>query len=201
MLQKIVNPDTTPTIADVGPLGVGFAFGDCAWDSGNGKLYMTEGRATNSLYTINTTTGAATLVGVHGITDMFALAYYAPTNTLYANGNLNTLYTLNTTTGAATVVGASGYLNGMAWDPIRSTMWAITSSGTIDTVNIATGTLTSATGTVVSNNNGLTYDAFLDRFWVANYDGAIAKYNAAASWAATPVLTGQGEHTAICFVP
>jgi hypothetical protein len=38
-------------------------------------MYWVPGRGNNNLYTINVSTGAATLVGSHGITDMFALAY------------------------------------------------------------------------------------------------------------------------------
>ncbi len=38
-------------------------------------MYWSAGRDNNNLYTINLLTGAATLVGTHGIGDMFALGY------------------------------------------------------------------------------------------------------------------------------
>jgi hypothetical protein len=199
-LQRIVNPDTTPSIVDVGPLGIGFAFGDCVWDSGNRTLYMVEGRTTKSLYTINTTTGAATLVGVHGITDMFALGYDPVNNVLYGN-DLGDLYTMNIMTGAATVVGPSTYLNGLAWYPPTSTMYAISSGGSVYTMNLMSGAATSTTGGVLSNNNGMTYDPVINRIWVVNYDGSVAKYDPSNAWAGTTVLTTQGEHTAVCYVP
>ena len=83
-------------------------------DSNHNILY---GTSHNNLYTINTTTGAATLVGATGFTnDYEGIAYDNATNTLYLNTgtdpnhtliNNDSLYTLNTTTGAATLVGSN----------------------------------------------------------------------------------------------
>jgi hypothetical protein len=82
------------------------------YDSNHNILY---GTSHNDLYTINTTTGAATLVGATGFTnDEEGIAYDNATNTLYLNTatdpnhtlvNNDSLYTLNTSTGAATLVG------------------------------------------------------------------------------------------------
>jgi hypothetical protein len=74
-----------------------------------------------NLYTINTTTGAATLVGSTGLAESLeGIAYDAATNTLYLNTGLNdeSLYTLNTTTGAATLVGPNGSVAGLGIDGI-----------------------------------------------------------------------------------
>ena len=75
------------------------------FDSNHNILY---GTSHNNLYTINTTTGAATLVGATGFTnDYEGIAYDNATNTLYLNTgtdpnhtliNNDSLYTLNTTT-------------------------------------------------------------------------------------------------------
>jgi hypothetical protein len=84
------------------------------FDSNHNILY---GVSHNNLYTVNTTTGAATLVGAMGFTnDYVGIAYDNATNTLYLNTgtdpfhtliNNDSLYTLNTTTGAATLVGSN----------------------------------------------------------------------------------------------
>src|SRR6185295_18587278 len=100
---QLIDP-VTFVITDVGALGVPYAFGDCAWNSTSSTMYVTDGRGARSLYTINLATGAATLVGVHGIVDMFALGYYPPTDNLYGVAGDGNLYSFNLATGAATVV-------------------------------------------------------------------------------------------------
>jgi hypothetical protein len=85
------------------------------FDSNHNILYGVD---RNNLYKINTTTGAATLVGPKGFSnDLEGIAYDNATNTLYLNtgtdffntiSSNNNLYTLNTATGAATLVGANG---------------------------------------------------------------------------------------------
>jgi len=58
----------THVISTVGSTGVGSGnFGDLAYNSATGTLFWAAGSGNNSLYTLNTTTGAATLVGSHGI--------------------------------------------------------------------------------------------------------------------------------------
>jgi hypothetical protein len=66
----------------------------------NGALYGVD--ATSDLYTINTSTGASTLVGALGHT-VNALTF-SPTGVLYAAGG-DTLYTVNTSTGHTTTIG------------------------------------------------------------------------------------------------
>ena len=205
MLQRL-DP-TSLTLTNIGLLGVGYAFGDCAWDPANSTLYMVEGRSLNTLYKINITTGAATVVGVHGVTDLFALAYYPPSNTLFgassANGNL---YRFNLTTGAATLVGATGTgsINGLAWDSARLQLVALTanlSAANLYTVNVVTGAATLLVATLGIDNNGLTYDPIIDRLLAADYGGNVYQYNPASSYARTTPLTGQGQHTCIAYVP
>ena len=99
---------TTFAVTLVGPLGVGFSYGDLAWNSGTGTLYMVDGRGGQSLYTVNTTTGAATLVCAHNIEDLFGLAYDTATAKLYGASLTGTgqFYQLDTATGAATPIGS-----------------------------------------------------------------------------------------------
>jgi Divergent InlB B-repeat domain len=209
-LQQIVNPDTaTPSVAAIGPLGVTFAFGDCAYDSGNKNLYMVDGRGAKALYTLNTQTGAATLVGVHGITDVFALGYYPPGDALYGVGICAStscasgygLYKFNVTTGAATLVGNAAYTNGLAWDSKRSLMMSITSSGGFNTINVGTGAVTSVGGSVLTNNNGMTYDPLTDKFWEATYNGQLGTADPNNTYTSTAFsIASIGIHTAICYI-
>jgi hypothetical protein len=205
ILQRI-NP-LTNGFTDIGPLGVGYAFGDCAWNPSNSTLYFTEGRSTNSLYRVNVTTGAATLVGAHGIVDMFALAWHPPTATMYGAGGNGNLYRLNLTTGAATVVGATGAgsLNGLAWDAVRSLFVGVNANlggVTLYTINVTTGAGTVATASAGLDNNGMTYDPVLDRFWVVEYGGTLFQYGPAPAYTRGPALaTSLQPHTCIAYVP
>ncbi len=63
----------------------------------------------SSLYTIDPTTGGATLVGSTGLTEVTGIAAHPTTNELYAWSNgTQSLYTIDPATAAATPVGAGG---------------------------------------------------------------------------------------------
>jgi PEP-CTERM motif len=92
---------------------------DLAYDANHNILYGING--TDLLETINTSTGATTVIGSTGLVGNIAavgLAYDSTTNTLYMNDGVgHNLYTLNTATGAKTLVGSNGtsaVLDGMA---------------------------------------------------------------------------------------
>lgn len=118
--------DTAGVITTIGPTTVDGR--GMAYDDANGILYATGG---GSLWTVDTATGVATLVGAMGVADgAMGLAYDELTDTLYANeGGVfglgsAALYTLNVATGAATLVGANGalpagtrFLDGLTWVP------------------------------------------------------------------------------------
>ena len=66
--------------------------------------------STDQLITINTTTGAATVVGSLGFSIVRGLAFDPNTSTLYGVDALaDQLITINTTTGAGTAVGPLGF--------------------------------------------------------------------------------------------
>ncbi len=77
--------------------------------------------AITSLYTVDVTTGGATLIGTLGINaGTIGLDYDEASQILYANDGQvsDSLYTVNVTTGAATLVGSNGgefEINGLAW--------------------------------------------------------------------------------------
>lgn len=97
--------------------GAGIDGRGMAFDDANGILYATGG---TSLYTVDITTGVATLVGDMGIdAGNIGLDYDEDAGVLFANdGNVTmSLYSVNTTTGLATLIGANGIqtINGLAW--------------------------------------------------------------------------------------
>lgn len=108
----------TLAFTDIGPLGVAFRFGGLAYDTFNETLYMISGRGTQSLYTVDVETGAATLIGAHRVTDLFGLAYDSRNRVLYATGESPAgLYSLDVTTGSASLIGTPpGPLDGLAID-------------------------------------------------------------------------------------
>jgi hypothetical protein len=98
--------DTEP----VGPTGVGPLSG-LAYDKRSGVLYaVNAGGALSSLYTIDLTTGAATLVGATGI--IAGSLEFGPDGRLYAGGgnaNAGNLYVIDPRTAASTLVGPTGF--------------------------------------------------------------------------------------------
>ena len=105
------------TVVSVGP-GTGIDGRGMAYDDGRGVLYATN-NSDLSLYSVDVTTGLATVIGPLGLGFAHGgLAYDESTQTLYLV-NQGTLYTLDVTTGSvATVVGptgAPGDIDGLAW--------------------------------------------------------------------------------------
>jgi len=100
-----------------------------AYDDANGVLYATNAYGSpgaTTLYTVDITTGAATMVGSMGLDSyLIGLAYDEVNDTLYANAvdtggdSLGRLYTVDVATGATTLVGLNnaGQIDGLAWIP------------------------------------------------------------------------------------
>lgn len=115
-------------------------------------LYAVNGLSggTSSLYTINKSTGKATLVGSIGFPTVKAIAFHPVTNVLYglSTSGVNTadLITINTATGAGTLVTAvTGSLDmrDMSFHPTTNQLWVWTEVGDdVVVLNIATGTFT-----------------------------------------------------------
>ena len=113
-----IDPDTGAFVPDafgagidyvtVSGSGIGSSIDDIAIDPSSGIMY---GADTNNsqLITINTTTGAATVVGGYGGTpDMEGIAFHFD-GTLYGTA-LQQMFTVNTSTGAATQIGTGNTL-------------------------------------------------------------------------------------------
>lgn len=96
---------------------------------------------TQSLYSINPATGAATLIGNTGLTQVTGIAWDG--TRLLAYTAAADLYTLNPFTGASTLVAAQA--NTQPEGDISfsgGTLYQVSSLGQVNTVNVATGALT-----------------------------------------------------------
>jgi hypothetical protein len=208
---------TTLTVTNIGNFTNTFSYGDLAWDSRRNTLYMVDGwGGTKSLYTVNLTTGATTLVGVHGVTDMFGLAYDSANDTLYASSTAYSdgttkLFKLNLATGAATLVGStvlagtSTYvgLGSLAYDSRRDMLVGIHDGniyGELYQVDISTGALTLLATPGGNNNSGMTYDPINDRLLDADVSGYLYSYDIANGYARTTLLSGILAHDGLAFI-
>ena len=194
-------------LTDIGPLGIDYSVGDCAWNPSDATLYMVDG-ATNAkgLYRVNLTTGAATLVGVHGVTNLLAIAYHPPTNQFYAVALEagNNLYRINPATGAATLVGPTNVqqVEGLAWDSKRNVMMALSFvTATLYTLDLSTGAPTTVTSQQLLGQLGMTYDAVRDRFWIADTNTGILQLDPNNGFARSTIATLGENLTCIAFVP
>ena len=197
--STLMKIDTsTLAITSVGSLGVTFQYGDLAWDSANQTLYMIDGRGSQSLYTVNTTTGAATLVGAHGLTDLFALAFDSSTNKMYAEQFTSPaiLEQMNLTTGAATSIGvgiAGTRIGAMAYDSKTDQLIGLEDClgcAKLWLINRTTGAGTLLKGTGLdTNNSGMTYDPVLDRLWDVDVNGRLSFFDPSSGFAQTSVKT------------
>jgi len=143
-----LGPAITGTAPAVG--GPAFPIVSLAYDPLNATLYGNTsvpygGETADELYTINTTTGAATALGLIGENSVYALGFSQAGGLYGVDGNCN-LLSINTGTGAGTVVGSTGLApNGGcgAFDMasgLDGTMYlADTTSESLYDVNLGTG--------------------------------------------------------------
>jgi hypothetical protein len=120
------------------------AIGDIAYDPLKDVLYAAD-ITTKSLYTLNMTTGAATLVGAFGggnqigtaLAFDFALGLFASDNKASAAAD-DALYKIDTATGAATLIGNlnTGNCLGMTFLDCSPAKWANYGSGFAGTLGV-----------------------------------------------------------------
>ena len=199
-----INTNTL-AITDIGATGVGGDFGGLGYNANTDTLFWIPGRGNNNLYTLNRTTGAATLVGAHGINDLFGLEYDPSTNKLFASqfSGGSGLYSLNMATGAATTINPSMAhgIGGLAYDSKRDQLLGIEDgAGDIFDVNRATGALTLVFNGPFQNDSGLAYDQDKDLLWDIDFSGNLFKYDPNAGYARTTVLSGLGSHDGLAYV-
>jgi cysteine-rich repeat protein len=200
---------------DVGPLGVAFEFGEIDWDASRHTLWMVDGRGAKSLYTVNLGTGAATLVGAHGVLDLFSVVYNPFTAKLYGTqynggGSPPSLWTLNPSTGAATDVGPTilppnAYATNLDCtliDAPRGRFVGIAAGGgALYQIAAATGELSLLHQGPFINNCGCVYNPLDDLYWAIDWSGSLYTYDPSQSYARTQLLQGLGAHDGMAFVP
>ncbi|HTF87609.1 MAG TPA: hypothetical protein VK843_04310 [Planctomycetota bacterium] len=190
---------STLVLTPIGPLGVNYDFGDLAYDSSTGTMYMTNGWGTNpsQLYKVDLTTGAATFIGSMGINDVFGLAYDPATNKLY--GSRSTVATgfldINRSTGAATPIGDPAVsLDGITY--VGSTgdlVGLFAGPGSLHKVNVANGTQTLLSpGGGFVNNCGIAWGAASNKIYSIDWSGAFYEFDVAAGYARTTLSTTLG---------
>jgi hypothetical protein len=186
----------------IGSLGVASGYaGDLAYNDATSTMYWVGGRNNNNLYTIDLATGAATLVGAHGIDDMFALGsvdggVYGEAYKFGGNG----VYSLDTTTGAPTLIGGNSVSpGGMDWDPDTNQMILLRSGiGSVYSI-IEDGSVTLLqTGDIIGDCD-IAYDGDRGIFWAADNNGNLYQFD--GSWDRTTVATGIGQVAALEYVP
>lgn len=200
-LQKI-DLDTG-VLTDIGPTGVAYNFGDLAWDRVAQKLYMVDGRGAKSLYVLDTTTGAATLVGPHGLNDLFSIGVSSTGLYGVAQTAGNVLFKLDTTTGAATQVAAitpavNGYMEGLVYDSAHDRMIGENNDGVFFVVDLNTAAVTSLGGATSMNDFGLTYDPYVDRYYTMDYNARLQAFDS-TSFVATVVKSSLGSHSSLAL--
>lgn len=194
-----VDPVTLATTV-VGNTGIASGkFGDLAYDEGAGVMYWAAGRDNNSLYTIDLVTGAATLVGAHGINDLFTLGHNG--SGLFGQSTGGGVYSLNSGTATATLLGRNAfYPGGYDWNAtIGQMVLSEAASSNFYSVDLTTGaaTLLGGPGTFV-NDNDVAYDAIGNQYWQADYSGNLYRYDAAFNQ--TLLLSNVGSVASIEYV-
>lgn len=203
--DSLVSIDTnTLAVTTIGSLGTSFAFGGLAYDSGNQVLYMVGGRGNNALYTVDLLTGAATLVGSHGVNDLFGLEFDSSTGTLYGTqfSNGSSLYSLNTTTGAATLIGDMGRgIGGLAYNSATDQLvGSEDGAGDLYSIDRATGALSLLYDGDFVDDSGLAYDPDLNVYWQIDWNGNLYSYDIGNGYARTTLLSGLGSHDGLAYI-
>ena len=194
--------DTTTLVkTTIGATGVAAGrFGDLAYDEVSGTMYWVAGRGNDNLYKLNLATGAATLIGSHGIGDEFTLGWNG--TKLFGQSTSGNVYTFNTGTGAATLIGSNSvYPGGYDYNPNTGQLVLLNAGpGSFYSINQTNGaaTLLNA-GAGFVNDDDLAYDAGLNAYWVIDYSGFLYKYDA-TTYTRTTSLSGLGEHAALELV-
>lgn len=190
----------------IGPMGVPGDFGDLAYNAKTQTMYYIDGRSGNqALYTVNLQTGQATMVGQHGLPEMFALEWDPSTNKLYAGQSTQAqgFYEINPNTGAATFIGNPGInLDSLAYDSRRDMLvGAYAGPGDLYSMNRANGAASLIYNGNFFDNGGLTYDPDRDVFWYGDWSGFVYQFDPNNGYARSTMLTNQGAHDGMTYVP
>jgi hypothetical protein len=158
----------TGVSAGQSPTGLTFQTAASPW------YLSTSDGTTSQLYTVNSTTGVATLVGAMGVPLIIDIAINA-SGQMYAHDiSTDSIYTVNTGTGVATLVGATGvaanFAQGMEFDKTTGVLYAWLYEGAgvnrFATINLATGAATTVASPLAGEYEGATTPVSLQTFSV-----------------------------------
>lgn len=204
--DRLESIDTdTLVITDIGSLTVDFSFGGLAYDPNSDTLYMIDGRSLLNLYEVDRNTGAAILIGNHGVTDLFGLAFDTKNNVLYATAFFNGIdnfYRLDVTNGQATLIGSTNFrLGGLAYDSLNDRIIGINNgNGDLYEINRNTAQSNLIFNGDLTNNSGLTYDPDKDLFWDADISGFLYSFDPNNGFARTTHLSGLDAHDGLAYL-
>jgi len=192
----------TLTFTDIGPIGVPFDFGGMSWDSSTGTMYLVQGFAGSGLYTVDITDGTTTLVGDHGFTDMFSLAYDSANGTMYSgrsSGGATGFYSMDLSSGTATLIGDPGInLDGLTYDPVRDeVVGAYAGPGDLYDMNLTSGSASLIYDGDFFNNAGLAWDADTQLYWMIDWSGVMYTFDPNNGFARSTIMTGLGAHDSL----
>lgn len=176
---KTVDTNTL-AVNTIGSLGLGGNFADLAWNASTQTMYYSGGRGDDNLYTIDLGTGAASLVGGHGVFDMFGLSFDGAGNLFGTNGASN-FYSVNSGTGAASLIGnTSVYPGGLTYNSSTGQMiLAEAGGGQMYSINTGTAASTLLASPGGLNDNGLVYSAASNTYFAMDYNGNLYQYDSA----------------------
>jgi hypothetical protein len=203
----------TGAATSVGSFDVGLMTG-LGWDPISGVMYGTSREGAGGLYTVNLSTGAATLVGPHGV-KLHGLEYDRWTGTLfgaYGAGADDCLYSINTATGAAALLGHIGHFHessldtvgGLAVSPKTGVLYGADNGsligwGALVTINKATGAGT-LVGTCTQHIDGLAFDPYTGVLYgIDNWDGCLYTIDLDTGQTTLAGATGLGNGLGLAF--
>jgi hypothetical protein len=198
---------TTGVVTPIGQLNVSFLYGDLAYDTSTGTLYMSNGWATSpsQLYTVNLQTGAATLVGSMGANEIFGLAYDQVSNRLYASRSINGtgFYEIERSTGAATLVGTPGvHLEALTWVGSTGELVGLRAGAAslhlIDPSDGSQSLLVSGSGFI--HYGGMAWSSTSNRVFVLDLLGGLYQFDPTNGYARTTLLGGLGNFDGLVSV-
>lgn len=193
----------------VGALGVNFDFGDLAYDSSSGTMYMIDGWGSGfgqpaNLYTVDLNTGAASLVGNTGINDLFSIAYDPTTGNLYGGASTSSFnfVNINKATGAGTSIGNPGVgLDGMTYDGSTGNMLGMYAGpGSFHYIDRATGASSLANpGSGFINNGGIAYSGGI--VYTIDWSGQFLAYDVTNGYNMSVIANLGDSYDGLAAVP
>ena len=194
----------------VGELGVNVRFNGAGYNPANGVFYMTSGREDGSLYSVDLTTGAATLIGVSGIGQLFGLEYNDATDTLYGTqfgdfgDPMSGLFAIDMQTGVATTINPqmTRDIGALAYNSRTNQLVGVSELiGDIFAIDPTTGAQTLLNDGAFINDGGFTYDRDTNLFWYSEVGGNLYTIDPENDYARTLVGTGFGDLSGLGYMP